>query len=218
MNDFTLWDMASNLLLAARWTILLSFIALLGGGSVGLLLLALRLAGLRRVTTVIDLYIELFQGTPLLMQLFMVFFGLPLFGIEVSPWLAAGVTLTLYTAAYLVEIWGGCVAAVSRGQWNAGASLGMTYLQQLREIVLPQALRIAIAPTVGFLVQVVKSTALTSIIGLTELTKVGNMLTNSTFRPFPIYAMVALLYFLMCFPLTWYARKLEKNHQRNITR
>jgi len=218
MNEFTLWDMGSNLMLAARWTVLLSLIAFVGGGVLGLALLVLRISGNKWLEKIIAWYIEIFQGTPLLMQLFMVFFGLPLMGIEVSPWLAASVTLTLYTSAYLVEIWGGCVSAISRGQWNAGASLGMTYIQQLRHIVLPQALRIAIAPTVGFLVQVVKSTALTSIIGLVELTKTGNMLTNSSFRPFPIYGMVALLYFAMCFPLTWYARALEQRHRNNSTR
>jgi polar amino acid transport system permease protein len=218
MNEFTLWDMSSNLMLAARWTVLLSLIAFVGGGMLGLLLLVLGLSGNKWLEKVIEWYIEIFQGTPLLMQLFMVFFGLPLMGIEVSPWLAASVTLMLYTSAYLVEIWGGCVSAISRDQWNAGASLGMTALQQLRYIVLPQALRIAIAPTVGFLVQVVKSTALTSIIGLVELTKTGTMLTNASFRPFPIYGMVALLYFLMCFPLTWYARGLEQRHRNNSSR
>jgi polar amino acid transport system permease protein len=156
------------------------------------------------------LYVELFQGTPLLMQLFLAFFGLPLLGIDVSPWVAATVTLTLYTSAYLADIWRGCVEAVPRGQWAAGASLGMTHTQQLRYIVWPQARKIATAPTVGFLVQVVKSTALTSIIGFVELTKTGSMITNAVFRPFPIYGMVALLYFAMCFPLTWYARSLER--------
>ncbi|PUA17878.1 amino acid ABC transporter permease [Glaciimonas sp. PCH181] len=218
MNEFTLWDMGSNLMLAARWTVLLSLIAFVGGGVLGLALLVLRISGNKWFEKAIEWYIEIFQGTPLLMQLFMVFFGLPLLGIDVSPWLAASVTLTLYTSAYLVEIWGGCVSAISRGQWNAGASLGMTKVQQLQHIVLPQAFRIAIAPTVGFLVQVIKSTALTSIIGLIELTKTGNMLTNSTFRPFPIYGMVALLYFAMCFPLTWYARVLEQRHRNNSTR
>jgi len=158
-------------------------------------------------------YVELFQGAPLVLQLFLGFFGLPLLGIEVSPWIAAAVTLTLYTSACLVDIWRGCAEAVPRGQWDAGASLGMTYGQQLRYIVWPQALRIALAPTVGFLVQVVKSTALTSIIGFVELTKTGSMITNTAFRPFPIYGMVAMLYFMMCFPLTWYARLLERRYQ-----
>ncbi|SEB21681.1 amino acid ABC transporter permease [Paraburkholderia sartisoli] len=210
MMEFTLWDIARNLLLAARWTLLLSLIAFVGGGVVGLTLLAARVSPLPWLRRVVVLYVELFQGTPLLMQLFLAFFGLPLLGIDVSPWIAATVTLTLYTSAYLADIWRGCVEAVPRGQWAAGASLGMTHTQQLRYIVWPQARRIATAPTVGFLVQVVKSTALTSIIGFVELTKTGSMITNAVFRPFPIYGMVALLYFVMCFPLTWYARVLER--------
>ena len=167
-------------------------------------------AALRRF---VILYVELFQGTPLLMQLFLGFFGLPLVGIDVTPWVAASVVLTLNASAYLADIWRGCVDAVPRGQWSAAASLGMTWIQQLRFVVWPQAWKIALPPTVGFLVQAVKSTALTSIIGLTELTKTGNIITNAVFKPFPIYAMVALLYFAMCFPLTWYARLLERRYR-----
>ncbi|WP_343673693.1 amino acid ABC transporter permease [Paraburkholderia heleia] len=214
MVEFTLWDIARNLLLAARWTALLSLCAFVGGGIAGLVLLAMRVSPVAWLHRIAVLYVELFQGTPLLMQLFLAFFGLPLVGVEVSPWLAATVTLTLYTSAYLADIWRGCVEAVPRGQWSAAASLGMAWPQQLRYVVWPQAWKIAVPPTGGFLVQVVKSTALTSIIGLTELTKTGTMITNAVFRPFPIYAMVALLYFAMCFPLTWYARVLESRYQR----
>ena len=210
MMTFSLSDIALDLALGARWTILLSLIAFVCGGAVGMLLLFLRVSGSMVFERCINIYVELFQGTPLLMQLFLVFFGLPLLGVDVSPWLAAAVTLTLYTSAYLVEIWRGCVESIPQGQWWAAASLGMSYVQQLRCIVLPQALQIAVAPTVGFLVQVIKSTALTSIIGFVELTKTGSILTNSTFRPFPIYGMVALMYFALCFPLTWYARQLER--------
>lgn len=213
MMEFTLWDIARNLLFAARWTILLSLIAFLGGGITGLLLLAMRVSPLPWLRRIVILYVELFQGTPLLMQLFLGFFGLPLLGVDVSPWVAATVTLTFYTGAYLADIWRGCVEAVPRGQWSAAASLGMTWPQQLLYVVWPQAWNIAVPPTVGFLVQVVKSTALTSIIGLTELTKTGSMITNAAFRPFPIYTMVALLYFAMCFPLTWYARVLERRYK-----
>ncbi|WEY42958.1 amino acid ABC transporter permease [Paraburkholderia sp. SUR17] len=213
MIEFTLWDIARNLIFAARWTVLLSLIAFGGGGAAGLVLLAMRVSPVAWLRRVVVLYVELFQGTPLLMQLFLTFFGLPLVGIDVSPWFAATITLTLYTSAYLVDIWRGCVEAVPRGQWAAGASLGMTHGQQLRYIVWPQALKIAVAPTVGFLVQVVKSTALTSIIGFVELTKTGTMITNAAFRPFPIYGMVALIYFAMCFPLTWFARSLERRQR-----
>ena len=211
MIEFTLWDIARNLLLAARWTVLLSLIAFVvrrcGRACCCSRCACRRCRGCAGWSSV---YVELFQGTPLLMQLFLAFFGLPLLGVDVSPWVAATVTLTLYTSAYLVDIWRGCVEAVPRGQWAAGASLGMTFGQQLRYIVWPQAKKIAVAPTVGFLVQVVKSTALTSIIGFTELTKTGTMITNAAFRPFPIYGMVAMIYFAMCFPLTWYARRLQQ--------
>lgn len=213
MIEFTTWDIAYNLLLAARWTVLLSLAAFAGGGLAALALLAMRLSQRPALHHFVNGYVEVFQGTPLLMQLFLGFFGLPLLGIDVTPWAAAIVTLTLYTSAYLVDIWRGCVEAIPRGQWGAAASLGMTWTQQLRHVIWPQAWKIAVPPTVGFLVQVVKSTALTSIIGLTELTKTGNIITNAVFRPFPIYAMVALIYFAMCFPLTWYARVLERRYR-----
>ena len=210
MIEFTLWDLVRNLLLAARWTLLLSAIAFAGGGIGGLALLVLRVSRSAAAREAVKLYIELFQGTPLLMQLFLVFFGLPLLGVEVSPWLAATVSLSLYASAYFTEIWRGCVDAVPLGQWDASASLGMRYLTQLRLVILPQALRLAVPPTVGFLVQLVKSTALASIIGYNELTKTGQILTNATFQPFIIYTLVALIYFAMCYPLTSAARRLER--------
>jgi polar amino acid transport system permease protein len=208
--EFTLWDLVRNLLLAARWTLLLSAIAFAGGGIFGLVLLVLRVSRSAAAREAVKLYIELFQGTPLLMQLFLVFFGLPLLGFDVSPWLAATVSLSLYASAYLVEIWRGCVESVPQGQWDASASLGMRYLAQLRLVILPQALRLAVPPTVGFLVQLVKSTALASIIGYSELTKTAQILTNATFQPFIIYTLVALIYFAMCYPLTAAARALER--------
>jgi len=210
MISFTPWDLAQNLLLAARWTVLLSVVAFIGGGCGGLLLLMLRYTRIKGLVRAITLYTEAFQGTPLLMQLFLVFFGLPLLGVDVSPWLAAGVGLTLYASAYLAEIWRGCVDAIPRGQWEASASLGMRYIARMRYVILPQALRIAVPPTVGFLVQLVKSTALASIIGFQELTKTGEILTNATFEPFTVYGMVALIYFAMCYPLTACSRALER--------
>ena len=155
------------------------------------------------------IYIEFFQGTPLLMQLFLFFFGIALFGIEVSPWTAATLALTFWTSAFLTEIWRGCVESIPKGQWEASSSLALSYIEQMRYVILPQASRIAIAPTVGFSVQVIKGTALASIIGFVELTKAGTMLNNATFRPFLVYSLVALIYFCLCFPLSWWAKKIE---------
>jgi len=210
MTDFTLWDIARNLLLAARWTLLLSAIAFAGGALVGLLLLVIRIGAWKWARTMVMLYVELFQSTPLLMQLFLVYFGLPRLGIEVSAWLAAAVCLTLYSSAFLTDIWRGSVEAVPRGQWDGSASLGLHYLRQLHLVILPQATRMAIPPTVGFLVQLVKSTALASIVGFHELTKTAQILTNATFQPFVIYGLAALLYFAICYPLTDLSRRMER--------
>jgi polar amino acid transport system permease protein len=210
MIEFSFAQIVSNLLLAARWTIVLSIVSFLVGGLAGFALLIARVSPSRLPRTFAKLYIEVFQGTPLLMQLFVVFFGLPLLGLDVEPWVAATLGLTFFTSAYLAEIWRGCVEAVPRGQWEASASLAMTYFEQLRHVVLPQALRIAIAPTVGFSVQAVKDTALVSIIGFTELTKAGTVISNATFRPFAVYGCVALIYFMLCYPLSRTARALER--------
>lgn len=213
--DFTFWDILRNLLVGLQWTLLLSLVAFACGGVAGLLLLLARISRLQALRVLARGYIELFQGTPLLMQLFMVFFGIALLGVDVSPWLAAAVALTLFTSAFLAEIWRGCVESISHGQWEAAESLAMSRLEVLRHIVLPQAMRIAIAPTVGFSVQVVKGTAVTSIIGFTELTKTGGMLANATFEPFMVYGLVALGYFLLCYPLSLAAYRLER--RLNVT-
>lgn len=213
MVDFSVWDIFRNLLLAARWTVVLSLIAFIGGGLVGLVLLVARQSKARGMDTLVGGYVQLFQGTPLLMQLFLAYFGIALFGIKTSAWVAASVALTLYTSAFLTEIWRGCVAAIPKGQWEAAQSLALNFREQLRYVVLPQATRIAVAPTVGFLVQVVKGTALASVIGFIELTKAGTMITNATFKPFVVYSCVALLYFALCFPISLYAKSLERRLQ-----
>jgi len=214
MVDFSLWDILRNLLLAARWTAALSLTAFVGGGLVGLALLIVRIAGVKGARQAVALYVQLFQGTPLLMQLFLAYFGLALLGVDVPAWVAAALALTLYTSAYLTEIWRGCVEAIPRGQWEASSSLALALGEQLRHVILPQALRLAVPPTVGFAVQVVKGTALASVIGFIELTKAGTMITNATFRPFTVYACVALMYFALCFPLSAWSRSLERSLRR----
>lgn len=144
---FTDWDIIRNLLLAARWTLLLSLTAFFGGTLVTLPLMLMRLSHWRWAARVVRLYTELFQGTPLLMQLFLAFFGLALFGIDVSPWTAAAMALTLFTSAFLVDIWCGSIAALPKGQWEASRCLGLSFHQTLFRVIAPQAMRIAIAPT-----------------------------------------------------------------------
>ena len=210
MIEFTFSQIFEALLLAARWTVLLSLVSFFAGGAVGLVLLVMRVSRSRALRALVRVYVEVFQGTPLLLQLFIVFFGLPLIGVDVSPWVAATLGLTFFTSAYLAEIWRGCVESVPKGQWEASESLAMNYFEQLRHVILPQAARIAVAPTVGFGVQAIKDTALVSIIGFAELTKAGTQISNATFKPFLVYGLVALIYFALCYPLTRYARTLQR--------
>ena len=214
MVEFTLWDILRNLLLAARWTVLLSLAAFAGGALVGAALLVARIARVPGTARGVALYVQLFQGTPLLMQLFLAYFGLALLGLDVPAWAAGCLALTLYSSAFLTEIWRGCVEAIPRGQWEASDSLALDLRQTLLHVIAPQALRIAIPPTVGFAVQVIKGTALASVLGFIELTKAGTMISNATFRPFTVYACVALLYFALCFPVSAWARRLERTTSR----
>ena len=210
MVEFTFWDIAYQLLLALRWTVALSVIAFVLGGLLGMALLVLRLSKLPGGVHIVSTYVQIFQGTPLLMQLFLTYFGLALIGINTSPMVAACLCLTLYSAAYLCDIWRGCVEAVPKGQWEASDSLAMSFTEQLRHVILPQALRVGIAPTAGFMVQIVKGTALTSVIGFIEITKAGQLIANATFEPFLVYGCVAALYFALCFPLSLWSQRLEK--------
>lgn len=209
MDDFTLGDIATALLFATRWTLVLAAVAFVGGGTVGIAVLIARIDRRRWMARLAGAYIGLFQGTPLLLQLFVVFFGLPLIGLQIEPWMAASLGLTAYASAYLAEIWRGGVEALPKGQWEAATALGLHRLAKLRLVILPQALRLTLPPAVGFLVQLVKATAVTSIIGFTELMKTANALNNATFEPFTVYGMVAMIYFVVCYPLTTYARRLE---------
>ncbi len=209
-DEFSLWDIARNLTFALQWTVILALVAFVLGGITGLIVLFARISAKPWLRNLAKAWISVFQGTPLLMQLFIIFFGFPSLGIDVPAWLAAAVGLTCFTSAFLAEIWRGCVESIPKGQWEASASLAMTWFEQMRHVVLPQAFRISIPPTVGFAVQVVKATSVTSIIGFTELTKTGVVLANATFLPFQVFAFVAAGYFLLCYPLSAYARMLER--------
>jgi polar amino acid transport system permease protein len=194
---------------AARWTVALTALAFVGGGLLGLAVMILRVVPLAPLNWLAAGYIQALQGTPLLGQLFVFYFGFSIFGYEVSAWVAAGAAFSIYASAFLAEIWRGCVQAIPRTQWEASAALGLSFLEQLRYVILPQALRIAIPPTVGFLVQLVKNTSLASVIGFIELTRAGQIVTGATFQPFLVYSCVAAIYFAMCFPLSLVSRQLE---------
>lgn len=210
ISDIPLLPILLKLCDGLLYTLMLSLTAFVLGGTAGLVVLFARVGQRLGAQRAAKAYIQIFQNTPLLMQMFLVFFGTSMAGYDVSAWTAAAVALTFYTSAYLAEVWRGCVEAIPRGQWEASSSLAMGYFQQMHHVVLPQALRLAIAPTVGFSVQIVKGTAVASIIGFEDLTKTGSMLANATFKPFLIYGLVSVGYFLLCSPLSAFASHLEK--------
>ncbi|HMC16758.1 MAG TPA: amino acid ABC transporter permease [Albitalea sp.] len=203
---------------AAQWTVLLSLIAFVGGALVGLAVALARTSDNPLLQRIATAYIQLFQGTPLLMQLFLVFFGAPVLGLEISPWIAAGVALVLNTSAFLGEIWRGSIQAIPRGQWEAAEALGLHYAARMRKVVLPQAARIALPPTVGYMVQVIKGTSLAAIIGFTEVTRAGQIINNATFQPLIVFSVVGAIYFALCWPLSFWAGRIEQRQARALAR
>ena len=202
-NDFT------YLLYGAEWTITLSFLAFAGGSIIGALIAAARISKFSAVRTLAASYVYLVQSTPLLMQLFIAYFGFTLLGINLPALFAAAVVMTIYSSAFLGEIWRGCLDAIPGAQWMGARALGLSRIEQLVYVIAPQAMRIAIAPTVGFLVQIVKNTSVTSLIGFIELARAGQILHNATFQPIRVFGCVACLYFLMCYPMSLLSRRLE---------
>jgi polar amino acid transport system permease protein len=198
------------LLAAARWTVALTATAFAGAALIGLFVAVGRIVPFKPLRWLIAGYTHLVQGTPLLVWLFLIFFGLPVLGISVNPWLAAATAFSIYGSAFLGEIWRGALISVPKTQWEAGASLGLSLVEQLRYVIVPQSIRIAVPPTIGFLVQLIKNTSLAATIGFVELTREGQLTSASTFQPFAVYVTVAAFYFLMCFPLTQWSRSLER--------
>lgn len=194
----------------ALWTIGLSAIALVGGGMAGFLVALGRVSPSRAVRLLAATYVQLIQGTPLLVIMFLSFFGLAAIGLNISPLLAAGASMTIFVAAYLGEIWRGCIEAVPKQQWEAAEGLALSRSQRMTKVILPQAIRIATPPTVGFMVQIIKNTSLASVVGFVELTRSGQIINNSLFEPFVIYSIIALVYFSLCYPLSRLSRRLER--------
>ncbi len=212
------WNEFLFIVVAAQWTLALSAIAFAGGAAGGLVIALARVSDIQPLRSVTRGFIRVFQGTPLLMQLFLIFFGIAIFGVQLDPLTAAAVALTLHASAFLGEIWRGCIQAVPGGQAEASWALGLNYYDRMRYIVVPQAARIAVAPTVGFLVQLIKGTSLASFVGFVEIMRAAQIINNATFQPFRVFGTVAVLYFIICWPLSLLARRMERRFSLSETR
>lgn len=206
------------ILQAAQWTVALSLIAFIGGAIGGLLVALGRTSENRLAQFVSGVFIQIFQGTPLLLQLFLVFFGAPVLGFDINPWVAAGVALILNSSAFLGEIWRGCIQAIPAGQVEAAHALSLSYVSRMRFVILPQAGRIALAPTVGYMVQIIKGTSLAAIIGFAEITRAGQIINNATFQPLIVFSVVAAIYFALCWPLSLLAARMERRQAAAVAR
>lgn len=209
LRDFT-FNEVYFLLLATRWTILLAVIAFAGGGLLGLVIAGMRVSPYAVLRRAAMAYIQFFQGTPLLIQLFMVFYGTAFIGLSPDPWTAAAITFIVNSAAFFGEIFYGSIESIPRGQWEISRALGFRFVPTLRLIILPQAFRLMLPPTVGFTVQIVKGTSVASLIGLTELARTATVINTVTFEPALVFGTVALIYFALCWPLSLLGASLER--------
>jgi polar amino acid transport system permease protein len=200
---------AVYLINAAQWTVYLSLFTFFLGGAAGFVVALARASANPVKRMAAGAYIQIFQNTPLLMQLLLVYFGLSLLGLRLPSLVAAAIALTFFSSAFLGDIWRGCIEATPRQQFEAADALALTPWQRTRYVVLPQATRLAIPPTVGFFVQIVKNTSLTSIVGMTELMRAANTMNNATFQPIRVFGVASLIYFALCFPLSLISRRLE---------
>lgn len=202
-----------GLLLQGLWgTVVLSLLTFLFGGLLGFGIALARISSSTAVAGAASLYIQTVQGIPLLVLMGLCFYGPNLVGLQSVPALAAAtLAMTIYASSYLGEIWRGCLQAVPPAQWEAAECLGFSRWQRMVRVVMPQALRIATPPTVGFMVQIVKNTSVASIVvGFAELSYNAKTLNNTTFQPFIYFGLAGLLYFSICYPLSRQALALER--------
>lgn len=211
MSEFNANDLWL-IIYSTRWTLYLSALSFIGGTLGGLIIAVLRTNALMPVRVASIIYIRFFQGTPLVILLLLCFFSPSLFlAIDISPLLSAIIAFSLYASASIGEILRGAIQAVPKGSRDAAKMLGLNSFDSHLFIIFPQALRIATPSLVGFFIQLIKATSLASIIGFAELSRTAQIINNQTFKPFLIFMIVAVIYFLLCWPLSLLGKKLEKS-------
>jgi polar amino acid transport system permease protein len=192
------------------WTLALFFSSAVLSVILGLLVCLFRMSHAPLPRKIAKIYIEIIRGTPLLLQLFFIYYGLPEIGIVIDRFVAGVIGLTLNFGAYLAELFRSGIQSVDSGQYEAARALGLNRMQRLRRIVLPQALR-AIFPALGnYALVLIKETSLVAVISVYELMRAGEMLAGATFKPLPVYTLVGIIYFAMCGVVSYVFHKGEK--------
>jgi ectoine/hydroxyectoine ABC transporter permease protein EhuD len=207
-------DILPYLLEGAVSTLKLTFLSMALALSVGLVVALLRLSRNRAATFFSGAYVELIRGTPLLVQLFIIYYGLPQYGIRLDAFTAGVVGLSMNYSAYLAEVYRAGILSIDRGQWEAGQSIGLSRSALMRYIILPQAVKVVLPPIGNYFISMLKDSALVATISVVELMRAAQLRVAITFRAMDIYLLVALLYFLMSYPVSLAIRYLERRYPR----
>lgn len=208
-------DSAPFLLKGAIFTVVLSVGGMFFGLLLGFVLALMRLYGFTAMRWLARIYVSFFRGTPLLVQLFMIYYGLPQAGIELDPLPAALIGFSLNMAAYVCEILRAAIGSIDKGQWEAAASIGMTHAETLRRVILPQAARTALPPLGNSFISLVKDTALAATIQVPELFRQAQLITARTFEVFTMYLAAALIYWILASILSHLQNRLEDRVNRH---
>ncbi|WDR06003.1 amino acid ABC transporter permease [Devosia rhodophyticola] len=209
MHDFGIPEMFF-LLQGLKWTVLLTAISFVGGGIIGLAIALARVSRVAIIRRAAATYIALFQGTPLLMQLFVIYYGLALMQFSIDAWLAVSIAYTAHASAFLGDIWRGTIQSLPAGQTEASNALAIGYVSRMRDVILPQALKISLPATIGFAVQLTKGTSLAAIVGFVELARAGQIVSNLLLQPLLVYGIVGVIYFFVCWPMSIFGSAMEK--------
>jgi len=218
-SDPTLFEQVMPFLLeGALVTVQLSVTSMALGLVLGLIAAVGRLRRSRLPRLLATIYVEVIRGTPLLVQLFVVYYGLPSDGVRLDPFMAGFLTLGIHYGAYLSEVYRAGILSIDRGQWEAAAPIGMGRGAVLREIILPQAVRTILPPVGNYFISMLKDSALTATISVNELLRAGQLRVAITFRAMDIYLMVAAIYLALSYPISLLIRRLEERTSRGFSR
>lgn len=198
------------LLSGVKFTIALAGLVIIVGTFLGIILGLSKLSDAPLIRYPAGLIVEVTRDTPIIMQMFFIFFGLPALGIRLQTFPAAALAMSLFAAGNMAEIVRGAIDSLPRGQFDAAKSLGLNYFQMMIYVIIPQALRRMIPPAMGLFTTLIKDTSLAAIIGAFELTRAGQEIIERTFRSLEIYLVVAAIYFIICYPLSYSTRRMEK--------
>jgi len=210
MNFSLVFDSLPLLFQGLLMTLLLSVASMIGSTIVGLVAATLRTSRLPVGSQIARIYVEIFRGSPLLITLLIVYYGVAYAGYAMNVLVAAIIGISVYHGAYIAEIIRGGIEAVPQGQWEASRILGLSNAQTFTSVILPQTSKLVLPPLVGQYIALIKDTSLAFIIGLAELTRQGQSIIDRVGQPVLIYFLVAVIYFIICYPLSLWVQSLDR--------